>query len=44
MARDPKLRQFARETYEGLVREYRDAAKQALGQAKYLQSVRDMKL
>jgi tryptophan halogenase len=44
MARDPKLRQFARETYEGLVREYRDAARQALGQAKYLQIVRDMKL
>ena len=44
MARDPKLRQFARETYESLVKEYRDAAKQALGQAEYLQIVRDMRL
>jgi glycine/D-amino acid oxidase-like deaminating enzyme len=44
MARDPKLRQFARETYESLVREYRDAANQALGHAEYLQIVRDMQL
>ena len=44
MAQDPKLRQFARETYESLVKEYRHAAKQALGHAEYLQVVREMKL
>jgi tryptophan halogenase len=44
MARDPKLRQFAREAYEGLVKEYRNAAAQALDQAQYLQIVREMKL
>ena len=31
MAADPRLRQFARETYEALVKEYAGAAKQALG-------------
>src|SRR5690606_22796980 len=39
---DPKLRQFAREAYDSLVREYRDAARQALGHAEFLQAVRDM--
>ena len=43
MARDPKLRQFARQTYHSLVREYRDAAGQALGHAEYLQLVGEMK-
>jgi len=42
MARDPKLRQFARETYDSLVREYRGAAKQALTHADYLKRVREM--
>ena len=42
MARDPKLRQFARETYEGLVSEYRAAAGKALGHAEYLELVRNM--
>ena len=42
MERDPRLRQFARETYESLVKEYRDAAQQALGQAAYLKLVREM--
>jgi hypothetical protein len=41
MAANPKLRQFARETYEGLVREYRAASKQALGHAEYLRLVRE---
>ena len=44
MARDPKLRQFARETYEALVKEYRAAATQALDQAEYLEIVRNMRL
>jgi glycine/D-amino acid oxidase-like deaminating enzyme len=44
MARDPKLRQFAREAYEGLAREYRAAANKALDQAEYLQIVREMQL
>ena len=39
MARDPGLRQFARQTYESLVREYRGAAAQALGHAEFLQAV-----
>ncbi|MNY78992.1 hypothetical protein D3C86_2194510 [compost metagenome] len=42
MAADPKLRQFARETFEGLVREYRAAAQQALGHAEFLRLVQDM--
>jgi tryptophan halogenase len=41
MARDPKLRQFARETYESLVNEYRNAAQQALGQAEFLRQVNE---
>ena len=39
MARDPGLRQFARQSYESLVREYRGAAAQALGHAEFLQAV-----
>jgi hypothetical protein len=42
MDRDPKLRQFARETYDSLVKEYRDAANVALGHAEYLKLVREM--
>ncbi len=42
MAADPKLRQFARETFEGLVREYRAAAQQALGHAEFLRIVQEM--
>jgi hypothetical protein len=42
MDADPKLRQFAREAYESLVREYRAASRQALGHAEFLQAVRDM--
>ena len=42
MAKDPKLRQFARETYEALVKEYREAATQALGHAEFLETVRQM--
>jgi tryptophan halogenase len=42
MDKDPKLRQFAREAYEGLVKEYRAAAKQALGHAEFLEIVRRM--
>jgi len=42
MERDPRLRQFARETYDSLVKEYREAGQQALGQAAYLKLVREM--
>lgn len=42
MARDPKLRQFARDTYESLVKEYRAAATQALTHEEFLQTVREM--
>ena len=41
MERDPKLRRFAQETFDGLVREYRAAANQALGHAEFLQAIRD---
>lgn len=40
MARDPKLRQFARETVDSLTREYRHAATRALGHAAFLAHVR----
>ena len=43
MAADPRLRQFARETYESLVREYAGAAKQALGHAEFLRLVNEMR-
>jgi tryptophan halogenase len=42
MARDPKLRQFARDTYDSLNKEYRAAASQALSHADYLKRVREM--
>ena len=42
MERDPKLRRFAQETVDGLVREYRAAANQALGHAEFLRIVREM--
>ncbi|OYX07146.1 MAG: hypothetical protein B7Z15_15915, partial [Rhizobiales bacterium 32-66-8] len=42
MDKDPKLRQFAREAYEGLVKEYREAARHALGHAEFLEIVRGM--
>ena len=42
MDKDPKLRQFARQAYEGLVKEYRAAASQALGHAEFLEIVREM--
>ena len=41
MARDPKLRSFAKATYDSLVREYKQAATQALGHAEFLQAIRD---
>jgi tryptophan halogenase len=43
MAADPKLRQFARETYDSLVKEYAGAAKQALGHAEFLRLVNEMR-
>ena len=42
MARDPELRKFARETYESLVKEYKQAATKALGHAEFLEMVRGM--
>jgi glycine/D-amino acid oxidase-like deaminating enzyme len=42
MDRDPKLRRFAQETFDGLVREYRAAANQALGHAEFLRIVQEM--
>lgn len=42
MAKDPKLRKFARETYESLVKEYKVAASKALGHAEFLETVRGM--
>lgn len=42
MARDPRLRKFARETYESLVKEYKQAATRALGHAEFLAMVRGM--
>ncbi len=43
MEADPKLRQFARQAYDGLVKEYRAAASQALGHAAFLEIVRGMR-
>jgi len=42
MARDPKLRKFARETHGSLVKEYRLASSRALGHAEFLEIVRGM--
>src|SRR5690606_21405662 len=41
MAREPKLRSFAKATYDELVKEYKQAATKALGHAEFLQMVRD---
>jgi tryptophan halogenase len=41
MARDPKLRAFARKTHDALVKEYKQAATRALGHAEFLAMVRD---
>lgn len=42
MEKEPKLRRYAQETVDGLVREYRAAAAQALGHAEFLRIVREM--
>ena len=42
MDRDPKLRRFAQETFDSLVKEYRAAAGQALGHAEFLAAVQEM--
>ncbi|MFD1254976.1 Flavin-dependent tryptophan halogenase RebH [Devosia equisanguinis] len=42
MEADPKLRRFAQQTFDGLVREYRAAANQALGHAEFLRIVQEM--
>jgi tryptophan halogenase len=39
MDRDPALKKFARETVDGLVREYREAAKMALSHREFLEAV-----
>ena len=41
MARDPKLRSFAKATHDGLVKEYKQAATKALGHAEFLKGVRE---
>jgi hypothetical protein len=41
MARDPKLRAFAKDTHDSLVKEYKQAATKALGHAQFLQMIRD---
>jgi tryptophan 6-halogenase len=43
MARQPELRAFARRTVDSLVKEYKQAATQALGHAEFLAYVRDNK-
>ncbi|WP_052726171.1 tryptophan halogenase family protein [Devosia epidermidihirudinis] len=42
MDRDPKLKRFAQETFNSLVKEYKAAADQALGHAEFLQLVQEM--
>ncbi len=42
MARDPKLRKFARETHDSLVKEYKQAATKALGHRAFLDHVNAM--
>jgi len=42
MARDPKLRAFAKKTHDELVREYKQAATKAMGHAEFLRAVREM--
>jgi tryptophan halogenase len=41
MARDPKLRAFAKDTHDSLVKEYKQAATKALSHAQFLQMIRD---
>jgi tryptophan halogenase len=41
MARDPKLRAFARKTYDSLVKDYKQAATKALSHAEFLKLVRE---
>jgi hypothetical protein len=41
MAKAPKLRKFARETYASLVKEYKQAATKALGHAEFLKMIRE---
>ena len=41
MARDPKLRSFAKATYDSMVKEYKQAATQALGHAQFLEAIRN---
>lgn len=42
MEADPKLRRFAQQTFDSLVKEYRAAAGQALGHAEFLKAVQEM--
>jgi hypothetical protein len=42
MARDPKLRAFARKTVDGLTKEYKQAATQAMGHREFIDYVRVM--
>lgn len=42
MARDPKLRSFAKKTHDGLIKEYKQAATKALGHAEFLRLVREI--
>ena len=42
MARDPKLRKFARETHDSLVKEYKQAATKALDHREFLDRVNAM--
>lgn len=41
MARDPKLRSFAKSVHDAMVKEYKQAATKALGHAEFLQGVRE---
>jgi tryptophan halogenase len=43
MARDPKLRAFAKKTHDELVKEYKQAATRAMGHAAFLKHVREMR-
>jgi len=42
MAARPEIRAFARKTFDGLTKEYKQAATKALGHAEFLAKVRDM--
>lgn len=41
MARDPKLRSFAKDVHDAMVKEYKQAATKALGHAEFLKGVRE---